>query len=450
MIWLSVTAFAVAWWLGSYLLARDPHKLALRRAGIGLVGYAVALAVVQFEVAWLDDVAIVLMCVPAVAWSGTFLALAKDASDRWWRYGVLPVFAALAVVVVAGVDVAPVVLIVVAVLALEAGVIVLLVRRPDSSRMRGGVLGLVVLAALMLGLGSALPLLGLDLVPAEFVLGAIAPDLIGLGVVVAVFDAFDEGQVIGPDMSRSALISFGAAVLFGGQVAVAIVLTGQRSALVLLLYGTVAAAIAVQVLMSPIQAAADRVTLRSSGVRRARGELRAVADALPRKDTATRLAELPADEFARLTRRAISHYGDLGKLVSSPLVDLPVIDTRLAERGVPDAPLERATELKAVLLAGITRLKPHGDEEFGTSEEWKHYNALYFYYVRGIRPYSVRTKRTNLDLACRQALAWFAGQVPERTLHNWQNAAARIIADDLRAGISSQRETRPARAPGSP
>lgn len=435
MLWLSVVAFAVAWWLGLYLLSRDPRKPALRRAAVGLLGYAVALVAEQTSVP--DTVALPLMCLPAVAWSGVFVSLADTArADRWWRLTVGPLFVLLSALVVAGVDFPDVVLAAFAVLVLFAGVLVLLRHRATDSRLRGGLLGLLLLAALLLGLGSLLPLfaLGIDVLPRGLLLAGIAPDLVLLGVAIAVFDAFDEGQALGPDMRRSLLISGGAAVVFGGQVAVAIAVTGQPLALVLLLYGTVAAAIAVLVLLTPIQAVVDRVALRSSGLRRARDELREVADALPRK-AVTQLAALPEPEFARLTRRALSHYGDLGKLVASPLLDLPVIDARLAERGVPDAPLERATELKAVLLESIARLKPAGAEEFGTSEEWRHYNALFFYYVRGIRPYSVRTKRTDLDPACWQALRWFADQVPERTLHNWQNAGARVIAAHLRADL---------------
>jgi hypothetical protein len=443
VLWLSVLAFAVAWWLGLYLLARDPRKPALRLAAVGLIGYAVAIAVDQFDAGWTDNVALPLMCVPAVAWSGVFVALADDGGrfDRWWRLTAPPLLVLLSVLVLAGVDAARVAIAVFAVLALVAGAVVLLLHRPAEGKVRGGLLGLLLLAAPLVGLGSLLPLLELEVVSRGLLLAGIAPDLVLLGVVIAVFDAFDEGQALAPDMSRSLLIAGGAAVLFGGQVGVAIAVTGQRPALVLLLYGTVAAAIAVLVLLTPIQAAVDRVALRSSRLRHARDELREVADALPRK-AVTELAALPDGEFARLTRRAISHYGDLGKLVSSPLVDLPLIDARLAERGVPDAPLERATELKAVLLESIARLKPAGGEEFGTSEEWRHYNALFFYYVRGIRPYSVRTKRTDIDPASRQALSWFADQVPERTLHNWQNVAARVIAEDLRAGL-------PARVPQS-
>jgi hypothetical protein len=41
---ISIIAFGFAWWLGLYLLARDATKPALLRAGIGLLGYALALA----------------------------------------------------------------------------------------------------------------------------------------------------------------------------------------------------------------------------------------------------------------------------------------------------------------------------------------------------------------------------------------------------------------------
>jgi hypothetical protein len=218
-------------------------------------------------------------------------------------------------------------------------------------------------------------------------------------------------------------VSLGTAVVFGGQVGFFLVNTDAH--LEPLLFGTVAAAIAVQVLASPLAAAADRIVLPA--LAKDRAELREVIDALPRLDP---LAEVDDKEFAKLTRRALSHYGDLGKLVASPLTTLPVITERLAARGAADQPVARAVELKALLLDCITRLKPR-EGDFGTSDEWRHYNALYFYYIAGIRPYSVRTKREDLDPNSKKALTWFVTQVPERTLHNWQNAGAKLVAADL-------------------
>ena len=68
----------------------------------------------------------------------------------------------------------------------------------------------------------------------------------------------------------------------------------------------------------------------------------------------------------------------------------------------------------------------------GTSDEWRHYTSLYFPYVAGIRPYSRRPAPASTDGALREAAEWFAAAVPERTLHNWQNEAARLIAGHLR------------------
>lgn len=132
----------------------------------------------------------------------------------------------------------------------------------------------------------------------------------------------------------------------------------------------------------------------------------------------------------------LGHYGDLAKLVASPLTALPVIDQRLATRGVPDQPLERANELKAVLADGIKRLKPREGGDFGTTEQWRYYNSLYFPYVVGVRAYAQNATAAGLDPIARQAWQWLVTEVPQRSLHNWQNAAARLIAADLRGRIT--------------
>ena len=86
--------------------------------------------------------------------------------------------------------------------------------------------------------------------------------------------------------------------------------------------------------------------------------------------------------------------------------------------------------MNSLLAERIARLKPRNGE-FGTSDEWRHYNALYFPYVVGIKPYNRRNDLHDLDPTAQRALEWFSIQVPERTLYNWQNAAAKLIAADL-------------------
>jgi hypothetical protein len=55
---------------------------------------------------------------------------------------------------------------------------------------------------------------------------------------------------------------------------------------------------------------------------------------------------------------------------------------------------------------------------------------LFFPYVKGLRPYS-RSQEKDLAGFEKEAVDWFQAFVPERTLHNWQNAGAKLIANDL-------------------
>jgi hypothetical protein len=153
---------------------------------------------------------------------------------------------------------------------------------------------------------------------------------------------------------------------------------------------------------------------------------------LPRVDRTFDFATLEDVEFTRLTRRALSHFGDLSRLASNPLTYLTIVDNRLKKRGAMVDTLGRAIELKALLSESITRLKPQQQGDFGVSDEWRYYNALYFPYVVGIKPYRRRARNEHFDPVAQKALEWFRTAVPERTLHNWQNAATKLVAQDLR------------------
>lgn len=379
MFALSLLVSGLAWWLGLYLLARDPRKPLLWWAGVGMIGYSAAVVVPHS----------VLIGVPALAWTGAVLLLSRPELIRWWLAALVPFF-------VASVWVPWIVL-----LPLAVSTVLAIRKRAYFS-----------LVGVMFGLSAGAFLLGL--LPDAITLPSLGFDVVVFGILVAVTDAVEEGEAIRADMLRSLVISGFTAVLFGSQV---IFFGGP----VLLVFTTVAAAIAVQVLANPLAAVVDRLAV--PGVAAERAELREAAESLPKRRP---LVTEDEAEFARLTRKALSHYGDLGKLVASPLIAL-----------TDDAPpLDRAAQLKGMLLTSIQRLKP-ADGDFGTSDEWRYYNALYFYYVKGIRPYSVRTKREDLDAEDRRALQWFVTQVPERTLHNWQNAAARLVAVDLMAGVGS-------------
>jgi hypothetical protein len=376
---LSLLVSGLAWWLGLYLLARDPRKPLLWWAGAGLVSYA-AVIVVPHPL---------LVGLPALAWTGAVLLLIHSPLIRWWIYAVVPFL-------IVSLWVPWIVLVPMAVATALA------IRKRTYFSLVGVMFGLSAGAFL------------LDLLPAAITLPSLGFDVVVFGVLVAVTDAIEEGESIRADMLRSLVIAGFTAVLFGSQV---VLFDGPD----LLVCTTVAAAIAVQVLANPLASVVDRLAVPAVAAERA--ELREAAESLPKRRP---LITEDEAEFARLTRKALSHYGDLGKLVASPLIALTE----------PGPPLDRAAELKHLLLTSIQRLKP-ADGDFGTSDEWRYYNALYFYYVKGIRPYSVRTKREDLDAEDRRALQWFVTQVPERTLHNWQNAAARLVAADLMAGVGS-------------
>ncbi|GAB4122958.1 MAG: hypothetical protein OHK0050_33280 [Roseiflexaceae bacterium] len=396
----------------------------------------------------LAQIQIIAAFLPGLCWAGAIIQLLPEGEtrlllDRLWRWSLAPItlvgvinsslfgFVATLYPFLAG-----------SVLATLIGVVgLLLMSRRNQPQQT--LIGLIVLVTLFFGLSLSLLLVPFDLLAPTWMTLGMGVDLALLGLAVAFVDAFEEGQRLRYDLLRSLIASACAALLFGGQVGLVALLSGSNSPnglmealMEALLFGSIAAAIAFQTLATPWQALLDRVAFRDNPVlQQARAELQASAAALPLLEDTPALAEIDETEFVRLTRRALSHYGDLSRLASSPLTQLPIIRQRLTERQAADQPLERAAELKALLAERIARLKPR-DGTFGTTDEWRHYNALYFPYVLGIKPYSRRSETNTLDPTAQQAWEWFATHVPERTLYNWQQAAAKLIASDLRADLA--------------
>jgi hypothetical protein len=441
---LSAVVFTLSWWLGLYLLARDPRKPVLVLAAIGLTSFAsvVALDAVRLVSGSdvLSSVEVYLVTVPGIAWFAVLLEMSRP-SDTWRsRAGEVALVAAVAAVAFFGAAMAGnvdgplrighwVMFAAISLSSLGAMVKAVLVKPPQP------VVTFVVIATLFFALGNAILVIPLGLVPSWLALASTGFDVALLGIAVAIGDAFDEGQALRADMLRSFAATAVVALLFGGQLLIGLAVSGQETALTVLLFTSLGVAIAINVLADPLAGLLDRVAFsRSPGLRADRAALRDAEAALPRR-SANPLDSVDDDTFARLTRRALGHYGDLSKLVASPLTALPIIDERLAARGAPDQPLERANELKALLADRIARLKPRDGGDFGTTEQWRHYNSLYFPYVVGVRAYAQNATAAGLDPVARQAWQWFVTEVPQRSLHNWQNAAARLIAADLRGNL---------------
>ena len=449
---LSAVVFTLSGWLGLYLLARDPRKPVLALAAIGLCGFALVVALDAVRTAivahsgLLSQIEIYLAAVPSVAWFAVLVELSRP-SDSWrartWELllvggvGALTLFGAAMAGSVDG-PLRPGHVLMMAVISISTlGAMVVAVRRPKQPT---PVAGVVVVATLFFALSNAILIIPLGLVPSWLALASTGFDVLALGVAVALWDAFDEGQALRADMLRSFAGSAAVALLFGGQALIGLAVTrhepSARIALTVLLFTTLAIAIAVQVLADPLAGVLDRLAFSKSPTLRAdRAALRHTGAALPLRSVDP-LGDVDDDTFARLTRRALGHYADLTKLVASPLTALPVIDERLAARGAPDHPVERANELKAVLADGIARLKPRDAGDFGTTEQWRYYNSLYFPYVVGVRAYAQNATAAGLDPTARLAWQWLVTEVPQRSLHNWQNAAARLIAADLRGRVA--------------
>jgi hypothetical protein len=442
---LSALVFSLSWWLGLYLLARDPRKPVLVLAAVGLTSFGAVVALDAVRVAsglhTLSSIEIYLVAVPGIAWFAVLLELSRP-YDTWRsRAGEIALIAGVAALAFFGAAMAGNVdgplrighWVMFAVISLSSmGAMLWAVFGPWQPR---PVVGYIVVATLFFALGNAILVIPLGLVPSWLALASTGCDVVLLGVAVAMWDAFDEGQALRRDMLRSFVATGVVVVLFAGQALIGMALTGQQTALTVLLFTSLAIAISINVLADPLAGLLDRLAFsRSPDLRADRAALRRTEAALPLR-SANPLDSVDEQSFARLTRRALGHYGDLSKLVASPLTALPVIDERLAARGAPDQPLERANELKALLADRIARLKPRDGGDFGTTEQWRHYNALYFPYVVGVRAYAQNATAAGLDPVARQAWQWFVTEVPQRSLHNWQNAAARLIAADLRGNL---------------
>jgi hypothetical protein len=416
---IAVPAFALTWWLACYLLGRDPARAALWRAAAALAVYAFAVA------AWALDpgsaVAQVLLCVPALLWAGAAVALVPDGRAVPTR-GWLATAAVFLVVVIllpgSG-----------RLLALVPLAGALLVLWRSRTEVRPALLPLAVtVVSGLYALGLVAVLGPVDLGSAGLVLAAIGLDLMVLGYLVAVADAVDAGERLHPDLRRSAVAAAAATLLIGGPAALTTLAAPDNAAVTALQFVVVGFAMTVAGLPGVVRHGLDRLAyLNDDRIRADRAALLLSADALPRRRERHGLLSTSQDEFARLTRRALDDFRDPVRLLRSPLINLPTVDRRLTGQ-MEQLPLARALELRAVLQENVARLKPDGLS--GTSEEWRHYNALHFVCVLGLRPYG-RQPAERLDREARLVVDWFRRHVPPETLRQWQDEGARRVADRL-------------------
>jgi hypothetical protein len=396
-------------WLGAYLLARDSQKTTVSLTGWGLIAYALVLAI---QILFHRFILFILL-IPPLLWLGAALHLlpeedkARPVLIRIWMVSAIP----LAILTLVNPWFAALIIIA---LMICAVMIAKLALSSSGSPFRN-TYALLTVIALFVTLSAGLLILPLNLLPISWGMALLGFDLIFLGVIIIAWDAFEEGESMRAHLVRS----FISALYYAGALALIAGLLSDNTSLLLVL---IAFGILTQTFSNSIQSLLDRLTLpqKTTDERQA---LRQTADELPRF-SGLQPVELSEEQFTRLTRRALSHLGDLPKLAASPLVNLPIVEGNNL--------LERAQALKALLVQSIQKLKPQSEMGFGVTDEWRYYNALHFPYVLGLKPYTRRADFASLDETSRAALDWFQTSVPERTLHNWQNAAAKLIAEDLR------------------
>ncbi len=394
MLIFEILIFSFTFWLGAYLISRNPGDVRLILTGSGLTAYAIAIAISIISIHGdnsnlsnlLSTWQFPILILPAVFWLLLLIHLLRG-DESWY------------------------------------------------SRLQNHKNPLIVVltATIFFGLGIALLIFPLEWLSRNLLLIGIGLDLLMLGAAVAFLDAFDEGESLLPHMSRSFLFATFLGLIFGGQIVLVIILsTGVSSSMLTLLLGVIAAAILLQTFNASLQRGLDNIVLfKSPDLVETKATLRETAAGASRYKSID-LSQLDEKSFTRLTRRALSQMGNIPRLAANPLTHLPIINEKVGSDDNPIDTLQRATELRSVLAESINRLKPDKDGQFGTSDQWRHFNALYYPYVVGLKPYSRRGLDSQLDEDTKQVLQWFRKQVPQRTLYNWQNSAAHIVAQDLR------------------
>ena len=405
--------FGFTLWLGGYLVARNSEKMTVSLTGWGVIFYAIALAL---EIIWGQQPNSLLL-LPALLWIGAVLHLIPE--DSSWRQFVIRAWMLTAI---------PVFILsllnewfsLIAILALFACLVLTAIIRPH--RQIKNTPALLTVIGLFFSLSTGLLVLPLNWIPRSWMIPALGLDLFLLGVAITLWDAFDEGETIRLHILRSLVSSFYYAGALAALVILAIAIDGELTlGKLVALVSVIAFGILTQTFSNPIQNLLDRLTLSNEPVLNDQiSMLRQTADSLSLHSSLDP-AQMDEETFTRLTRRAISHLGDLPKLSANPLTNVAL--TKIQNNANP---LDRAHALKSLLIDGIQHLKPQGKADFGTTDEWRYYNSLYFPYVLGLKPYTRRTDKVSLDEISRQT------SVPERTLHNWQNTAARLVANELR------------------
>lgn len=256
MFYINLFSFAISIWLALFLLTRGAH-LRLRFTGLGLIFYAAALIIN------IQNISLALRLLPPIFWVGTILHLDEHISDnhpiihKLWMLLLIPVTILLGGFFLldstASLDfpyrwislfIGFTPLIWTLVLIQDY----MIIFQPKQAA------GILFTATIFFGLGKGFLLFPTKWFPQEYILPAIGVDLLFLGLCIAWFDAFDEGETFLPDMSRSFVLTSLIVLIFAGQVGFVIAIqTGLTDGMKLLLTTTVLASVLIAIFGSYLQ-----------------------------------------------------------------------------------------------------------------------------------------------------------------------------------------------------
>jgi hypothetical protein len=262
---LQLLIFAFTLWLGLYLLARDIHKPGLRFAGLGLVSYALGLALTVLlsqTNGFTENMTLwrlLPLMLPSVFWMAATWHLIQDAAPLpGLSSGAVMVLAVILLVALAAAAFDATITRILAVLVPALFLVVSLVTIWQAFRTTLPRQPIVILlaATLFFLLGAGLLLLPVEWLSNEVVLLAISFDLIVLGLVLGYLDAYEEGTRLLPDALRSLAAAGLVSLVFGGQVGLVMVVTGDTSLVSrLLLFTILATAITLETFSGTLQTA---------------------------------------------------------------------------------------------------------------------------------------------------------------------------------------------------
>ena len=188
---LSALVFSLSWWLGLYLLARNPRKPVLALAAVGLCSFATSVALDAVRLvthsALLAHVEIYLVAVPGVAWFAVILELGRPCDSERARTGELLLVGGVAALTLVGATLAGsvegplrlghVVMCVVISVSTLGAMVAALRRRAQTIP----VVGLLITATLFFALANAILIIPLGVVPSWLALASTGCDVLEIG-----------------------------------------------------------------------------------------------------------------------------------------------------------------------------------------------------------------------------------------------------------------------------